>query len=176
MTDIAPAPAPARARRWTRDTAIELVAAIALLLVAIAYLAMASQIELRREAAPGQMDARAWPTFLGISAVIVAGLLVLRTMLRGADPRDEIEPAQAGGLLRVGGTLGIALAYLALWSVGDIVLPGIRIALFPIATALAVAALLLLYGHRGWKGLVIYPIALAALNWVLFAMLLRIPL
>ncbi|MET4098642.1 hypothetical protein ABIB37_000879 [Agrococcus sp. UYP10] len=174
MTDTAPAPAPAR--RWTRDTAMDLVVSLALLALAIAYLVLSSQIELRREAAPGQMDARAWPMFLGVAAVVTAGLLVLRTMLRGADPRDEIETAQPGGLLRVGGTMAIALAYLALWAVNDLVLPGIRIPVFPIATALAVVALLLLYGHRGWKGLVIYPIALAALNWVLFAMLLRIPL
>jgi hypothetical protein len=170
MTDTAPV------RRWTRDTAIELVAALVLLAIAVAYLILASQVELRREAAPGQMDARAWPTFLGVAAVAVTALLVLRTMLRGADPRDEIEPASSGGMLRVCGTLAIGLAYLALWAVNDIVLPGIRIPVFPIATALTVAALLLLYGHRGWKGLVIYPVSLAALNWVLFAMLLRIPL
>ncbi|WP_347754930.1 tripartite tricarboxylate transporter TctB family protein [Agrococcus sp. ProA11] len=176
MTDIAPASAPAGARRWTRDTAIELVAALALLLVTIVYLVLAGQIELRREAAPGQMDARAWPTFLGVAAVAAAGLLVLRTMLRGAGARDEIEAAQPGALLRVGGTVLIALGYLALWSVGDIALLGLRLALFPVATALTVAALLLLYGHRGWKGLIIYPIALATLNWVLFAMILRIPL
>lgn len=174
MTDTAPAHAPAR--RWTRDTAFEIAAALALLAVTTAYLVLATQIELRREASPGQMDARAWPTFLGIAAVGFSALLLVRTMMRGADARDGLDPAQRGGLVRVGGTLAIGLAYLALWSVNDFVLPGLRIAAFPIATALTVVALLLLYGHRGWKGLVIYPIALAALNWVLFAMLLRIPL
>lgn len=170
MTDTAPA------RRWTRDTAIDLVASLVLLALAAAYLVFATQVELRREAAPGQMDARAWPTFLGVAAVVVSAALALRAMLRGAGPRDEIEQAQPGGLLRVGGTIAIALGYLALWAVGDVVLAGVRIPVFPVATVLAVVALLLLYGHRGWKGLVLYPISLAALNWVLFGMLLRIPL
>lgn len=170
MTDNAPT------RRRGRDTALELMAAVALLAASIAYLALATQIELRREAAPGQMDARAWPTLLGASAVAVSGLLMLRTVLRGAGARDEIEPMQPRGALRVAGTILIALGYLALWSVGEIPLPGFRVAVFPIATALAVVALLLLYGHRGWKGLVLYPLSLAALTWVLFGMLLRIPL
>lgn len=169
MTNTVPA------RSWRRHTAADLLVALLLLLLAVAYLVLSLQIDLRREAAPGQMDARAWPSFLGLAAVLAAGSLVLRVMLRGGDARDEIEVAQPGGLRRVGGTIVIALAYLALWSLNDVVLPGLRIPLFPIATTVAVAALLWLYGHRGWKGLVLYPVSLAALNWGLFGMLLRIP-
>ena len=76
MTDTAPAPAPAR--RWTRDTAMDLVVSLALLALAIAYLVLSSQIELRREAAPGQMDARAWPMFLGVAAVALTYLAMQR--------------------------------------------------------------------------------------------------
>ena len=37
-------------------------------------------------------------------------------------------------------------------------------------------ALLLVYGQRRWLGLVIYPLAVTAFIYVMFGMLLRIPL
>ena len=36
--------------------------------------------------------------------------------------------------------------------------------------------LMLVYGHRRWVGLIVYPVAVTALIYVLFGMLLRIPL
>ena len=53
---------------------------------------------------------------------------------------------------------------------------GYRIELFPIVTALFMASLMLLFGQRRWLGLVLYPIAVTVFIYVLFGMLLRVPL
>ena len=47
---------------------------------------------------------------------------------------------------------------------------------FPIVTALFMASLMLLFGQRRWLGLVLYPIAVTVFIYVLFGMLLRVPL
>ena len=73
-------------------------------------------------------------------------------------------------------TIAIAGAFIALWSLGSVILFGYRIEVFPIACALLMAALMLLYGHRRWLSLVIYSAAVTAFVYVVFGMLLRIPL
>ena len=42
--------------------------------------------------------------------------------------------------------------------------------------SIAMAALMLLFGQRRWLGLVLYPIAVTVFIYVLFGMLLRVPL
>ncbi len=140
------------------------------------YLFLGTQIPLRREAAPGQIDARFWPMLIGVSAVVVAVCLLVVAITRPAQGREDLERIQAGGVRRVVVTLLISGAFVALWSVGSVVLFRYRIELFPIAAALLVAALMLVYGHRRWLSLVIYTVVLTAFIYVVFGLLLRIPL
>ena len=44
------------------------------------------------------------------------------------------------------------------------------------AAAVLMAALMLLYGHRRWLSLIIYSASVTAFVYVVFGMLLRIPL
>lgn len=155
---------------------LEIVFAVVALAVAAGYLALGVQIPLRREAAAGQIDARFWPMVIGVSAVVVAVLLLVVALTRPAANRDDIERIQPGGEMRMVATLAITLAFIGLWSLGSVILFGYRIEVFPIAAGLLMASLMLVYGHRRWLSLIIYSVAVTAFVYVVFGMLLRIPL
>jgi Ca2+/Na+ antiporter len=155
---------------------LELTFAVVALAVAAGYLMLALQVPLRRAAAAGQMDARFWPTVLGASAVAVAVVLLVVAISRPAPTREDVERIQPGGVLRVIATLAIVVAFVALWSLGAVIVFGYRIEVFPVAAGLLMASLMLVYGHRRWLSLVIYSVAVTAFVYVVFGMLLRIPL
>ncbi|WP_309066892.1 tripartite tricarboxylate transporter TctB family protein [Microbacterium sp.] len=155
---------------------LEIAFAAIALAVAAGYLVLATQIPLRREAAAGQIDARFWPMVLGVSAVTVAVLLLVIAVTRPAPEREDVERIQPGGLARVAATLATTVAFIALWSLGAVILVGYRIEIFPIAAGLLMAALMLVYGHRRWPSLIVYSVVVTAFVYVVFGMLLRIPL
>ncbi|MGM1018640.1 MAG: tripartite tricarboxylate transporter TctB family protein [Actinomycetota bacterium] len=155
---------------------LEITFGVVSLLITSGYLALATQIALRREAAPGQIDARFWPTILGVAGVAAAIAILAFAIVRPAAERDDIERIQPGGILRVAATLVLTSAFIAVWSLGSVILFGYRIEVFPIAAAVLMAALMLVYGHRRWLSLVIYCVSLTAFIYVVFGMLLRIPL
>ncbi|MCV0334692.1 MULTISPECIES: tripartite tricarboxylate transporter TctB family protein [unclassified Microbacterium] len=155
---------------------LEIVFAVVALGFTAGYLFLATQIPLRREAAPGQIDARFWPLVIGVTGVVIAIALLAVAITRPAPTREDLERIQPGGYLRVIATLAITGAFIALWSLGSVILFGYRIEVFPIAAALLMAALMLLYGHRRWLSLVIYSVSVTAFVYVVFGMLLRIPL
>ncbi|MFD5214328.1 tripartite tricarboxylate transporter TctB family protein [Microbacterium sp. NPDC058345] len=155
---------------------LEIAFAAVALAFASGYVALATQIPLRREAAAGQIDARFWPMVIGVAAVAVAVVLLVIAITRPAPERNDIERIQPGGIRRVGLTLAISLAFIALWSLGSVILFGYRIELFPVVAGLLMASLMLVYGHRRWLSLIIYSAALTAFVYVVFGMLLRIPL
>lgn len=155
---------------------LELTFAVVALAVAAGYLMLALQVPLRRAAAAGQMDARFWPTVLGASAVAVAVVLLVVAISRPAPTREDVERIQPGGVLRVIATLAIVVAFVALWSLGAVIVFGYRIEVFPVAAGLLMASLMLVYGHRRWLSLLLYSVAVTAFVYVVFGMLLRIPL
>ncbi len=155
---------------------VEIAFAAVALAVAAGYLVLGTRIPLRREAAAGQIDARFWPTVIGVSAVVVAVLLLVIAITRPAPGREDIERIQSGGVLRVAVTIAITLAFVALWSLGAVILFGYRIEVFPVAAGLLMASLMLVYGHRRWLSLIIYTVVVTAFVYVVFGMLLRIPL
>lgn len=155
---------------------LEIAFALVSLAVASGYLVLATQIELRREAGPGQIDARFWPMVIAVTAIAIAIALLVVAVTRPVPGRDEIERIQPGGVKRVLATLALAGGFIAVWSLSTVVLFGYRIEVFPIAAAVLMAALMLVYGHRRWLSLVIYTVSLTAFIYVVFGMLLRIPL
>jgi hypothetical protein len=156
--------------------ALEVSFAVIALAVCVTYLVLGTRIELRQEAAPGQLDARFWPIVLGTMGIAVSVALLAIAIVRPPADRDDLERIQHGGVLRVIVTCALTLGYVAVWSVSSIVALGYRIELFPIATAIYLFLLLLVYGLRNWIGLVVYPLAVTGFIYVLFGMLLRIPL
>ncbi len=156
--------------------ALEVSFAVIVLAACVTYLALGTQIELRQEAAPGQLDARFWPIVLGTLGIAVSVALLVIAIVRPPTDRNDLERIRHGGVLRVVVTCVLTLGYVALWSAASIVAFGYRIELFPIATAIYMFLLLLLYGLRNWIALVVYPLAVTGFIYVLFGMLLRIPL
>lgn len=161
---------PAPSRRLELLTA--LVAGIGFALA----LCLALSIPIRAEAAPGQIDARFWPTVLAGTGLLLSVARFVASLVAVPEKRDDLDPRQPGGLLRVGLTLLVTILFLAVWSVGDVIIAGYRIQIFPIVMALYLAILLALHGARGWKPFVFFPIPLAIGTYILFGTLLRIPL
>jgi hypothetical protein len=155
---------------------LELATAIGAVLVFAIALVLARGIEIRAAAAPGQIDARFWPTVLAAAGLLLAIGRLVTVLVAAPEARDELDPRQRGGFRRVVLTLVVTVAYIAVWSIGDVIVAGYRIQIFPIATALFLAALLALHGARGWKAFVFFPLPLAIGTYLLFGMLLRIPL
>jgi hypothetical protein len=155
---------------------LEIVFGVVALAFTAGYLFLATQIPLRREAAPGQIDARFWPMVIGVTGVVIAIAILAVAVTRPAPTREDLDRIQPGGLVRVVATLAITGAFIALWSLGTVILFGYRIEVFPVAAALLMAALMLLYGHRRWLSLIIYSALVTAFVYVVFGMLLRIPL
>lgn len=152
-----------------------MVAAVALAII-VSVVLLAQQIELRRESAPGQIDARFWPTVLGCTGA-VAALWRLALVLRGGPvERDDLERVQPGGAGRLAMTLLLSVVYVALWEQRTVVAAGFQVQVFPVVTVLLLAGLTWLYGGRGWRALILFPVGATALIYVLFHTLLRIPL
>lgn len=142
----------------------------------VCYLTLTANITLRHAAAAGQMDAKLWPTIIGVTAVAVSVLLLVFAITRPPQGREDIEQHGPHGVLRVTATLVITLGYVALWGVGNVIAFGYRIQLYPIITALYMLIMMLVYGHRRIISLIVYPVCLTAFVYVVFGMLLRIPL
>jgi len=155
---------------------LEIVFGAVALAFSAGYLFLATQIPLRREALPGQIDARFWPMVLAVAAVVVSLVILALAITRPAPGREDLDRIQPGGVVRVIATLLIAGAFIAVWSLGSVILFGYRIEVFPIAAAVLMAALMLLHGHRRWLSLIIYSVSVTAFVYVVFGMLLRIPL
>ncbi|MFS0894484.1 tripartite tricarboxylate transporter TctB family protein [Microbacterium sp. 179-I 3D3 NHS] len=155
---------------------LEIAFGIVALAFTAGYVFLATQIPLRREAAAGQIDARFWPMVVGVSGVVIAIAILAIAITRPAPTREDLERIQPNGYVRVVATIAIALVFVAIWSLGSVILFGYRIEVFPIATALLMAGLMLLYGHRRWLSLIIYSVSVTAFVYVVFGILLRIPL
>lgn len=155
---------------------IEIAFGIVALAFSAGFLFLTTQIPLRREAAPGQIDARFWPMVISTIAVVIAIALLAIALSRPAPGREDLDRIQPGGVFRVVATLLITVAFVAVWSLGTVILFGYRVEVFPVAAAVLLAALMLLYGHRRWLSLIIYTAALTAFIYVVFGILLRIPL
>jgi hypothetical protein len=162
--------APAPSRR------MEVLLAVGALVLMAVLLVLVSQIELRREAGPGQIDARFWPTVIGWTGVAVAVWRLVVTLTSPPDDREGLEQVQVGGPVRLLLTLGAAVAFVAVWNLRSVVALGYEFQVFPFAAVVLLVGLTWVYGGRGWKALVLFPVATTALIYVLFHTLLRIPL
>lgn len=161
-------PAPSRA--------MEIAVAVAGLLLMVVVLVLARQIDLRREAPPGQIDARFWPTLLAWAGVAAATWRLAVVLVRPPDERPDLERVQAGGRRRLLATTLAVVAFIAVWNLREVVVLGYELRVFPWASALLLAGLVRLYGGRTWKSLLLFPLLTTALTYLVFGTLLRIPL
>ena len=156
--------------------ALEIGISVGGILVFAVVLYLAMTMSIRAEATSGQIDARFWPTALAATGLVIAVGRLITSLVTTPENRDELDARQDGGFRRVLLTVLVTIAFVALWSVGEVIIAGYRIQLFPIAMALYLAVLLALHGARGWKPFVFFPIPLTLGTYLLFGTLLRIPL
>lgn len=155
---------------------MEIVAAAASLAFMGLVLGLALNISLRAEAGPGQIDAKFWPMVLAITGIGLSLAQLVVAVVRPAPEREDLDAVQTGGYRRVGATLIATALFVVAWNIGSVIAFGYRIELFPIAATIFLAVLIAVYGARGWKAYVFFPLPMALLAYLLFSVVLRIPL
>jgi uncharacterized membrane protein YhdT len=143
---------------------LEIVTAAVALAASIAGYALAQAIELRTET--GGVDPRFWPTLLSLLGGALSAALLLIAVLRPPFDRSDLEASNRQGATRLVVALVIAILYVVLW----------QLAGYLVATALFLAALLWVFGGRGWKTLILFPVITTAFTYLLFHTLLKVPL
>ncbi|MBG6239785.1 putative MnhB-related membrane protein [Mycetocola sp. CAN_C7] len=143
---------------------LEVITASVTLGASVAGFALAQAIELRTET--GGVDPRFWPTVLSILGGALSIALLLIAIVRPPFDRSDLETSNRQGWMRLGASLISAVLFVALWQLTG----------YLVATPLFLAALLLIFGGRGWKTLVLFPVITTALTYLLFHSLLKVPL
>lgn len=130
--------------------------------IAVIFLARAIEVTRSPDAAIGP---RWWPELLGWGIILAAVALLVQALM-GKLPPLEQDPASRAGRLFLVCILALVVAYLVAWqSIG-----------FLIATTALLVALPALFGARGVKALVLFPLVTVAVLYGIFAMILRVPL
>jgi len=142
---------------------LEVISSVVAIAVTSALIVLARQIEVRSET--GGIDPRWWPQVLGFVGVALA-LMLLVVVLRRPIPRDELQTSTREGWFRLAAAIALTAAYVLLWPV---------IGFLP-TTCVFLFAAVLLFGARGWKALVVFPVAMTAFIQILFGTLLRVAL
>jgi hypothetical protein len=161
-TPDAPAPGGPRPGRRPRD----LVPAAAGAALAAGAFALATQIP--EGARLTQFSPRWWPETLAVLLLVLSACLAAGTLFRRSATAEEDAPEAATrqGAWRLVAMLASIAGYGVLWYFVD----------FRVSTAVLFAALTWLGGGRGWKALILFPIAVTAILYLLFGVLLRVPL
>ena len=158
----APATRAARPGRRLRDLLPALVAAV----FAVVAFVLASQVP--EGARLTQFSPRWWPELLAAFVLLLSVCLAVGALLRPTVTVEEDTPEEATreGAWRLTAMLASIVGYGVLWYFID----------FRVSTLVLFIALTWLGGGRGWKALILFPIAATAILYLLFGVLLRVPL
>jgi len=127
-------------------------------------LVTARGIVLRNET--GGIDPRWWPTVIS-AGIIASGVWMLINAVLKVSIDRSVDPARRSGWIQVGVTVAALIAVLALWQVGvNFLVLG---PIFLIVTNWA-------YGLRRWTTLLLFPAIVAAILYLVFQLLLKVPL
>lgn len=141
------------------------IAGAAVALLGFAVLIVASRaIEVRRET--GGVDPRWWPQLLGIVGVVLSVVLLVRAVTRPPLARGDVQETTRDGRVRAALTVALAAVYIVAWPVAG----------FLVTTPVFLVAGTYLFGGRGWKALLVFPVALTAGIYLLFDAALQVPL
>ncbi|WP_024875706.1 tripartite tricarboxylate transporter TctB family protein [Saccharomonospora piscinae] len=147
-----------------RSRALEIASAVVAVGATGAVVLLARAIEVRRET--GGIDPRWWPELLGLLGLALAVVLLVVALVRPPAAREGIESPTREGRLRLGATVALAVVFVALWPVAG----------FLPTAPVFLCATTYVFGGRGWKPLVLYPLVLCGLVYLLFQTLLKVPL
>lgn len=130
----------------------------------LAMLVGARGIVVRNET--GGVDPRWWPTVIAVG-IIACGVWMTFNAFRGVAIERTVDESSRQGWTQVGITVGGLAVVLVLWHFGVNFL-----ALGP----LYLVAMNWVYGLRRWTTLLLFPAIIAALLYVVFMFLLKVPL
>jgi len=135
---------------------------VAVIAIGITCFVLTGQIDLARE---GQaFGPRWWPTALSVAMIVIGAILVVQALTTRITS-DEPRITRSGGLtLTV--TLALIVGYGFAWQYLD----------FRAVTVFLLAGLVFVFGGRGIKALIIFPVVTTLLLWAIFGLLLRVPL
>lgn len=143
----------------------ELAPAAAGVALGLGAFALAAQIPEGTE--PSRFSPRWWPEVLSL-VLVGLSLAHAAVSLVGHDPAtddDDLEAATRQGTLRLLSMLAAIAGYGVLWYFVD----------FRVSTAILFIALTYLGGGRGWKALLAFPVVVTAILYLLFGVVLRVP-
>jgi Tripartite tricarboxylate transporter TctB family len=121
---------------------------------------------IREPAIDTSFSPRWWPQILGgVVALLSLGVAIKDLVAPGADD-EEIQPPTRTGAFRVLFVFVAVAGYGVLW----------YFIAFPVATFVLFVALAWILGARGWKSLVAFPLICTLVLYVLFGLLLKVPL
>lgn len=151
-----------RPRRKLRD----LAPAGAGALLAVSVFALAAQIP--EGAQLTQFSPRWWPELLSFALLALSACLAVQAFRRPSGAAEEAapEPATREGTRRLVLMLAAVAGYGVLWYFID----------FRVSTTVLFIALTWFGGGRGWKALILFPVLATGVLYLLFGVLLRVPL
>lgn len=109
---------------------------------------------------------RWWPEILGAIICVLSVGVAIKEFVVDDRSDDEVIAATRLGRVRVAAVIATTFAYGVLWYFLD----------FRVATFVLVAVLAFIIGGRGWRVLLLFPALVTALLYVLFVLLLKVPL
>jgi tripartite tricarboxylate transporter TctB family protein len=136
------------------------------LIVAVAVVVWIAASALPAAPVENELSSGVWPKTLAIALGVLGAALIVEA-LRGRVKRDEtLDPVNAGQWPMFAGTLAVIVAFLVAWqAVG-----------FLVSAIVCFVLLSRLLGVGNWLRSALWGSGLAVLMWVLFEMLLNIPL
>jgi len=143
---------------------LEIFIAVLALAASVGLVWLAGEIEIRRE--PRGIGPRAWPRLLGYGGVALSVALLLCAVFRKPFERDDLESLTRLGLWRSVIAGALAVAFVLAW-------PWVG---FAVAAVPFLIAVTYLFGGRGWRTLVVFPVLITAFILVLFQIILKVPL
>lgn len=142
--------------------AVELVCAAIALVINAAVVWGASNIALRGEA--GGIDPRWWPTALSLLGLGLAVALLIVALANKS--QHSIQPMNAQGVRGLVLVGAATVVFVFAWDH----IP------FLAAAAVYLLSLLLIFGERRWKVLILFPVGMASFVYFMFHTLLQVPL
>jgi len=150
---------PARASRR-----MEIVCATLAVVASGALVLLARAIEVRNET--GGIDPRWWPELLGTLGLALGAALLVGVLVNPPFDRDDLEAATRQGWVRVVASMALTTAFVLAWPLAG----------FVVAAPVFLLVAVLLFGGRGWKTLILFPVLTTGFIYLLFHTLLKVPL
>ena len=144
---------------------LERAIALTLVVLSVAGIVGSRVIAVRTET--GGIDPRWWPTALCSLTLVLALVLTVVVYRKPPFDREDLEVSNRGGWYRLMWTIICSALYIVAWTLSkNFVAPSVII----------LVVLMWIYDGRGWKALVIYPVATVTFIYLLFHTLLKVPL